>query len=151
MQSYVLASSLGAILGLSAHHGIFIHGEWHIRAPEIFVFHVLLLASLSTGAIWFHGVYLGVLFAAGLTTTVLYLTSLFTSILVYRVWFHPLTRGGFNGPWHMRTSKLWHVWACRTSRNHLLLDGIHMRYGDFVRTGKVLRISSVLRVLLTII
>lgn len=133
-------SLLGGLLGLIAHHGFFIHGEWHVRAPEIFLSHVFLFSLLTAGSILYHGSGTGSLFAAGLVTSICYLSVLLTSILVYRIWFHPLTRAGFKGPFYMRTSKIWHVWKVRTSKNHLLLDQIRKEYGDFVRTGETLPI-----------
>lgn len=66
-----------------------------------------------------------------------YLSSLFTSILVYRLSFHRL--GTFPGPVLARSSKLWHAWKVRYSKNHLLLDRLHHQYGDFVRTGALKR------------
>ncbi|PVI04480.1 cytochrome P450 [Periconia macrospinosa] len=63
------------------------------------------------------------------------MTSLFSSIGVYRVFFHKLR--SFPGPYLARVSKLWHVWKCvkSRSRNHLILDDLYKQYGDFVRTG----------------
>ena len=63
--------------------------------------------------------------------------ALLTSIAVYRVLFHRLSRAGFPGPPLARISKFWHVWACRDSKNHLVLDRLAQVYGDFVRTGKI--------------
>ncbi|KAL2259505.1 hypothetical protein VTK26DRAFT_6795 [Humicola hyalothermophila] len=125
----------GAAIGLVAHLGFFIRGEWHVYAPQIFLFHSLLFGSLSAGAWYYHGSELGQLFADFLLGGLCYVVTLLTSILTYRVYFHPLTRAGFKGPWYMRISKLAHVWACRTSLNHLILDEIHKKYGDFARTG----------------
>ena len=47
--------------------------------------------------------------------------------------FHPLHH--FPGPALAKVSKLWNVAHCLGSKNHLLLDGLHKEYGDFVRTG----------------
>ena len=64
-----------------------------------------------------------------------YLSSLFTSIVVYRLFFHRLR--AFPGPVLAQSSKLWHAWQGRHSKNHLLLDQLYHHYGDFVRTGKL--------------
>lgn len=53
---------------------------------------------------------------------------------IYRLFFHPLRR--FPGPVLARVSKLWHVFHCINSRNYLLLDKLHLQYGEFVRTGE---------------
>ncbi|KAL9593682.1 MAG: hypothetical protein Q9219_007437 [cf. Caloplaca sp. 3 TL-2023] len=64
-----------------------------------------------------------------------YLTTLLTSIVVYRVYFHRLSREGFAGPPLARITEIWHAWACRDSKNFLVLDDVAREYGDFVRTG----------------
>ncbi|OKO95665.1 Tryprostatin B 6-hydroxylase [Penicillium subrubescens] len=58
---------------------------------------------------------------------------MFTSITIYRLFFHRI--GHFPGPRAAAVSKLWSVYKCRDSRNHLFLDGLHKKYGNFVRTG----------------
>lgn len=58
---------------------------------------------------------------------------LFGSITIYRLYFHRLNR--FPGPRLAAVTKLWHVWQCRDSRNHQVLEKLHQEYGSFVRTG----------------
>ncbi|OQE89490.1 hypothetical protein PENNAL_c0014G05119 [Penicillium nalgiovense] len=53
--------------------------------------------------------------------------------MVYRLIFHRLKY--FPGPKLAAVSKLWHVWKCRDSRGHLVLEAWHEKYGEFVRTG----------------
>ncbi|KAI1819124.1 cytochrome P450 [Xylaria intraflava] len=130
-----LAGGIGTALGVLAHRGLFINGEWHVRAPEILISHSLLFGSLSVGAVAYHGSDVGRFCITALVGSTCYLVSLITSILVYRIWFHPLTRAGFKGPLYMRTSKIWHVWQCRGSKNHLLMGRLNEQYGDFIRTG----------------
>ncbi|TAQ86938.1 hypothetical protein B7494_g4735 [Chlorociboria aeruginascens] len=129
------ASVAGVLLGLFAHLGLFIRGEWHVYAPSIFVSHTLLYASLSTGAVIYHGSSVGKLWTAGLIMSACYLAALLFSIFIYRTCFHRLTRAGFHGPFYMRVSKIFHVWKCRTSQNHLFLGGLQKQYGDYIRTG----------------
>ncbi|CAN8097825.1 unnamed protein product [Discula destructiva] len=64
-----------------------------------------------------------------------YLTGLTFSVVVYRVFLHPLTQAGFPGPWYAPISKIWNVWAARHRKNHLVLHALNQKYGDFVRTG----------------
>lgn len=112
---------VGAALGLGLHHGLFIHGEWHVRAPQIVSYHLAYFAVLlfiTTGAHWL---------IAG------YLLAIFSSIVVYRVFFHRLKR--FPGPGWARITKIWHAWKARHRQNYLLLAKLHHEYGDFVRTG----------------
>jgi hypothetical protein len=134
-----LASLIGIGLGLFAHLGFFIHGEWHLQAPLIFLFHVILNSFLSTGMLLhsnvFENSHASKLWTAGLIASLYYLASLMSSMFIYRIYFHRLARAGFKGPFYMRVSKIFHVWKCRTSQNHLLLDGLQNKYGDFIRTG----------------
>ncbi|KAJ5213940.1 hypothetical protein N7449_001109 [Penicillium cf. viridicatum] len=125
--------SIAIIAGLLAHRLVFIHGEWHLKGPRVVVLHLL-----SSGILWAN------LFGRGSTQATLvqtiylatcYLSSLFTSIAVYRLIFHRLKH--FPGPKLGAVTKLWHVWKCRDSRGHLVLQAWHEKYGEFVRTGKI--------------
>ncbi|KAI9147162.1 L-sorbose 1-dehydrogenase [Paramyrothecium foliicola] len=128
----------GGLLGVEAHFGIFIHGERHVQAPKLiightwFVFCLFLCIFILQGSDYERHCLLvdGLLWAF-----LAYLLGLVTSIFVYRVSdFHRLTAKGFPGPFGVRVSKLWHVWAYRHSRNYEVLDRLHRKYGDFVRT-----------------
>jgi len=124
---------LATLLGVLAHHGVFIRGEWHLRAPAVVVTHIAAAALTWTAIAWKHPgeVYRSLGNATGLFGS--YTVGLFGSITVYRLFFHRLRH--FPGPRLAATTKLWHVFQCRDSRNHLVLDSLHKQYGDFVRTG----------------
>ncbi|KAI0141711.1 benzoate 4-monooxygenase cytochrome P450 [Xylariaceae sp. FL1272] len=122
-----------AVLGVFIHHAVFIRGEWHLQSPSIFATHAAAVFILLAAQLHFE---LGNSRLAILTTllyTACYLVGLFTSIVTYRLAFHRLTT--FTGPRLAAVSKLWHVWKCRNSKNHLLLESLHQKYGTFVRTG----------------
>ncbi|CAJ2507920.1 Uu.00g091060.m01.CDS01 [Anthostomella pinea] len=129
----------GGSLGFAAHLGVFIRGEWHVQAPQLFIGHACVI--LCVPLCWSFlpdsdSAGLGPLVDGLMWASLAYLTGLFASIFIYRVsGFHRLTVAGFPGPFGARVSKLWHVWACRYSKNHELLDRLHQEYGDFVRTG----------------
>ncbi|KAI1413310.1 cytochrome P450 [Hypoxylon sp. FL1857] len=135
MPNLLLPCGIGAFLGILSHKTLFIHGEWHVRAPEIFLLHTALSTSLFAGRILYHTTTVGLLCDALLWMYFCSIASLFTSITLYRAFFHPLTKVGLPGPWYLRLSKLPHVWAARKSKNHLFLEELHQKYGDFVRTG----------------
>ncbi|KAI1270202.1 cytochrome P450 [Xylariaceae sp. FL1019] len=132
---WLVASVAGSVLGLIAHHGFFIHGEWHVQAPSILMSHLLALGSLLAGTLFLQDPFVNRIFTFGLCVISCYVATLLASILAYRIWFHPLSRAGFQGPLYMRTSKLWHVWQCRHSTNHLIMEKLYKQYGDFIRTG----------------
>lgn len=126
----------GLLLGSLIHVNVFIHGEWHKSAPNVFISHVFFVAVLTIIGCLFQDGLTQRLVASTATTFAGYIVGLFASMTVYRVFLHSLTRHGFRGPWYARLTKLWHPWAARHARNHLLLEGFHEKYGDFVRTGK---------------
>lgn len=64
----------------------------------------------------------------------MYSLGLFGSIAIYRLFFRRLRT--FPGPRLAALTKLWHVYQCWDSRNHLVLDAFHKKYGTVVRTGK---------------
>jgi Na+(H+)/acetate symporter ActP len=112
------------MVGIGMHLAFFIRGEWHLQAPLLLVSHLacfcILLGTMKHAAFW---------------SITGYVLGLFSSILIYRVFFHRLRH--FPGPLGARASKLWHVWKLQTGhQNHFLLPELHKRYGDFIRTGQ---------------
>ena len=127
--------AFGTATGVVAHLSLFIHGEWHIHAPVLLVVHVFMsLLPLILNTIYKKYDSKTVLQATALFG-LSYYTALFTSIAVYRLFFHRLARAGFPGPVWARLTKIWHVWGVRGSQNHLFLADLHRKYGDFIRTG----------------
>lgn len=121
-------------MGVTVHLALFIHGEWHLYAPSIVIAHTSMTA-LFTALILF-GSGSGVKHALAITvqTLLCYLLALFTSIGVYRVFFHRLRK--FPGPLLARITKIWHMVHCLDSRNHLVLEKVYKKYGPIVRTGE---------------
>lgn len=77
--------------------------------------------------------------AGSLTTTFLvtsaFNTGLFTSLLVYRAFFHRLHR--FPGPFLSKLTRFRALKvALQTKQTHLAIEKIHDQYGDFVRVGE---------------
>ncbi|KAI1505902.1 cytochrome P450 [Biscogniauxia marginata] len=126
---------LGVLIGVFAHRSAFIHGEWHTCAPEILVSHTAIFVLLLGAKGYYHGTDIGHFVDSLVVVGYFYIASLLTSIVIHRVFFHPLTKEGFQGPWLARVTKLWHVWKARKGKNHYLMAEIHEKYGDFVRTG----------------
>lgn len=63
--------------------------------------------------------------------------SLWANMLVYRAWFHPLSRAGFKGPFGARLTKFWALGEVVRSkiRWYQVVGELHEKYGDYVRTG----------------
>jgi hypothetical protein len=135
-QMCAYATAAGAL----SHWTYFIHGEHHVQAPH------LLGISMASPILICLGIWKltnldapqAAILAAKLVGS--YSTALWSSILLYRVFFHRLR--AFPGPWMAKTSKLWHVWKLAPrSDNFRQLDKLHREYGDYVRTGKYLNLS----------
>ena len=129
----MLQPLFACILGVTAHYLVFIHGDWHLWVRTIVYGHIIAMSMLVI-----FDIELSYSIKNGLTDAIItsscYFISLFSSIVVYRIYFHRLRP--FPGPKLAAASKLWHVWQCRDSRNHLLLESLYQKYGAFVRTGR---------------
>ncbi|OLN85286.1 Tryprostatin B 6-hydroxylase 2 [Colletotrichum chlorophyti] len=131
----LILCALGLLCGSAVHLGFFIHGEWHVQAPQILLDHLWFFSCFAALSSYYKGTVLGDLSYSLLILFCGYLPGLLGSITIYRVFYHRLTTSGFRGPWYARITKLWHVWAARDCKNHLVLEKLHEQYGDFVRTG----------------
>ena len=125
----------GAAAGLFAHHGLFIWGEWHLASPIVVLGHIAL-----GGFVWWYpdrhnSATLQENTPVCLLFSITYLVTLFSSIIVYRLFFSPLR--GFPGPKIAAATKLWHVFKVRDGTNFKFLEEMREQYGDFVRTGKL--------------
>ena len=81
--------SIGALAGIVMHLCVFIHGEWHIQAPSIFLGHVLVPLAPLIGSIYYGLLKSTNMVQKTATTALGYCTALFLSIVVYRVFFPP--------------------------------------------------------------
>ncbi|KAL6831928.1 cytochrome P450 [Trichoderma camerunense] len=127
--------AVGALSGIIAHNAVYIRGEWHVQAPQITIQLFALYAGCPVLAQTLKDTTVAGFLQGVIFWSYGYLPGLIASILLYRVFFHPLTRAGFRGPWYARCTKIWHMWAARGSKNHHVLNDIHKKYGSFVRTG----------------
>ena len=125
--------SFSAASGALSHILVLRKGEWHTKASKLLAFWLgSVLVLLSYQALLFRSGWGSSLYQS-LTYVLVYFSTLLCSLLLYRGLWHPLR--DFKGPRAASSSKLWHVFYNRSSQNHLLLDGLHKRYGTFVRTG----------------
>lgn len=130
----LLQLPVAAMAGFASHQVLFIRGEWHMQAPIVLRVYVTLIVLTCITEILGGDEILGNLKRSFMVIAT-YATSLFTSMTIYRILFHRLR--SFPGPFWAAVSKFWHVVKCvqMTSQNHVILDGLHKQYGDFVRTG----------------
>lgn len=114
---------------------VFSRHEWDRRAPRAAFAFCLLFASVFITLKAFYGYsYFKSMLHSSVLASVL-LTGLFSSMIAYRLFFHPLKR--FPGPLAARVTALWVV---KENIPDLLfyrkLRTLHQKYDDFVRISK---------------
>ncbi|KAK4200392.1 putative cytochrome P450 E-class, group I [Triangularia verruculosa] len=128
LPSTVLYSG-AALLGVTSHLAVFIRGEWHMQAPILFwVYNFLIIFIFIIFQQHRPNPFRATIFIA-----TSYNIGLFTSISVYRLYFHRLRH--FPGPKPAAVTKFWHVWQCRHGKNHLVIERLRAKYGTVIRTG----------------
>lgn len=137
----LLSIALALSIGITTHLAVFIRGEWHLSASHILAVYIFVFASASTLWCWFNPRDLLEYCHCACILGIAYLMGLLGSIAIYRLFFHRLRH--FPGPRLAALTKLWHVFKCRDSRNHLVLDALYKEYGTIVRTGEIIWLMSV--------
>lgn len=69
-----------------------------------------------------------------IASVTIFYTSLFSSIVAYRLspW-HPLAK--YPGPFLAKITKFWGSWIASTGKNHVMDKKLHDKYGPIVRVG----------------
>jgi cytochrome P450 family 628 len=130
----LLLVALSALLGIVSHWGYFVWGEHVLDAPAIFLA-ALLVPQILTSVFWFASRSFPHAITLATALCLPYVGALFSSIAIYRAFFHTLNR--FPGPFAARLSKLWHFYKISAALdNYKYLDKLHVQYGEVVRTGK---------------
>lgn len=126
------------VIGVGLHLALFRHGEWHLLAFTFKFIHIIVIQLLIVLGVhladprngWLQSASAASYLVAGLTSGV------FSSMIVYRAFFHRLTRHGFAGPFVARLSQFY--MTALASKKIRLCDDVeilHRKYGDFVRVG----------------
>lgn len=121
-----------AVVAHAAHIGYYIHWTRDTEALRTLVLHASAGCILLCVESYANGLWSGLL--SGCTVIAAYLLGLFSSIAVYRIFFHPLRR--FPGPLLAKISKFYVLHAQRNRKMHEVYDTLLNDYGDFVRIGK---------------
>ncbi|KZP24238.1 cytochrome P450 [Athelia psychrophila] len=96
--------------------------------------HLGLLVAVPVILTWLFTPHCSKIASAFASSFVIYVASLATSIVVYRLGpFHPLAK--YPGPMMCKLSKLWMTYICTTGRQHIYYRSLHDKYGDLVRIG----------------
>ncbi|KAK1757195.1 Tryprostatin B 6-hydroxylase [Echria macrotheca] len=120
----------GAVTGVLSHLLYFIRGYHVTSAYGILLTHIALYTAITALSVVQTG---GILTGLAASTIVgaSYLAALFTSIIVYRLFFHPLRK--FPGPLFGRITKMYGPWTNRHGQMHIEQNKLFAKYGDIVR------------------
>ena len=130
---------LGLALPATFALGILPHVAWFIRGEHDFYSRKYAFVWAASQAVGFHALTKlaeqtwPVACVSLLLLSLVYFTSVFASMAVYRVFFHRLKR--FPGPLSWRINKLAQVIANPDSKGYRHLHRLHERYGDYVCIG----------------
>lgn len=134
----VYAHRAAFCLGVLSHVAVFNRGEWDVAAARLCVFVISSQALGTVGLLrYFPEEYnspsIAIKSVAGIIS--FWIIGIFTSILVYRAFFHRLN--SFPGPYLARLSNLYPT-ALEAGRLQLYreVQSLHKQYGDFVRLGQ---------------
>lgn len=133
---------LGPALGFAMHRGFYIHGEWQVQAPAIVYNHCPALAALSVVSASSPALESWSVFRYPSSAAFGYFSALFTSIVTHRLFLNRLAEAQFPSPIRARVSKLWHTWACRWSRHHLVLQSLRQKMATSSRRARKRRAPS---------
>ena len=131
--NFKFESLAAGMAGVLSHMLVYIRGEWHLQATKLFKLYVMLYGILAIVEAQIYSLSWHEALSASLQICRCYASCVFASMIMYRAVFHRLRN--FPGPVLARISKLWHVYHCLDSKNHILMEKLHRQYGDFVRTG----------------
>lgn len=125
-------------VGVLSHITYYVRDNYVHAALSIGSFHLAAGSAVYLASIWICGVTSGAFIATAMCF--FYLTGLFMSIAVYRIWFHPFAH--FPGPFAAKLSKFYAPWIARHGRMHLEHTNLLKKYGNYVRIGALfLRVS----------
>ena len=121
------------ILGVLSHVCYFKYGEHHLRAPWYCLLAIWIFCVAVGAEVFLFSLSSKEASALAIRGLAAYVLGLFSSIVIYRLFFHSLR--DFPGPKAMAISKLVHVFNSRKLDNYLQLDKLRQQYGDIIRTG----------------
>ncbi|KAM0261045.1 hypothetical protein ACHAQJ_002484 [Trichoderma viride] len=126
---YELLSIASASGGVLSHLLYFIHGHKAIQAPKIVAFYLIATCILWTRCIYIQGAPQGAFIAGAISAS--YFLGLFTSIVIYRLFFHRLRR--FPGPFAAKITKLYGPYIALDGKPHVKQLDLFEKYGNIVR------------------
>ncbi|KAF4980177.1 hypothetical protein FZEAL_3755 [Fusarium zealandicum] len=121
-------------LGVSLHLGLFRHGDWNLYTTRI-ILGIFAVYGLLTGAFFRLASFtIGQAFKAAAPLVLATLAGTYSSILIYRGFFHRL--GRFPGPSAAKFSNFYITsLTVKKFQKYEEIKTLHDKYGDYVRVG----------------
>lgn len=121
--------------GVVSHILLFCRSEWDRHSPKIFLAHAILVILTFATFVLATEYSVTRCFAETISVNSALISGIFSSMIVYRLIFHPLRL--FPGPFLARVSSFWAIRGQWPDLNlYVKLQDIHTKYGDFVRISK---------------
>jgi tryprostatin B 6-hydroxylase len=133
MNSQLQASGVAALAGVATHLAFFIRGEHHRYGVTLIKLYAGLVLLLGASLFAIKKYAFADALIATLAVSTSYLAGLYSSILIYRAFLHPLRK--FKGPFRAKLSNIFHAVLIRKSDNYLHVTKMHEKYGPIVRIG----------------
>lgn len=121
------------IAGIASHIGYFNKGEHHLNPARYVVAFAGLLLMTVVYLVDAQGVQVGHAASTAAWLGLYFLAGLYTSLVIYRLFLHPLNR--FPGPLGARISGLWLSAHLTASDPFRQFQKLHNKHGHFVRVG----------------
>ena len=128
----MLVYSIVAAAGIASYLGYFHRGEHHLHGMR-YIQMLFIFSAISIAAVNASGRPIGQAFASVVSLVACYLTGVYASLLVYRLFLSPLNC--FPGPYGAKVSSLWLSAQLVERDAYKKVLKIHEKYGDFVRIG----------------
>lgn len=103
----------GAV-GIVSHILYWVHGHHDPHITKILGLHLGIYVAIASRQVSTHGAFTGLLYTTAISAS--YLGSLFTSITIYRLFFHRLRH--FPGPFAAKITKLYGPWMAGSGKMH---------------------------------
>lgn len=125
--------AVSCIAGIVSHICYFNRGEHHLRGAAYFKLFWCTFGTAVAALVYWKRKPVDLALSTVSWIAVSYLTGLYSSLLLYRLFSHPLNK--FPGPFGARVSNLWFSTQLKNRDAFKKVQKLHQRYGHFVRIG----------------
>ncbi|KAI1113575.1 cytochrome P450 [Nemania sp. NC0429] len=131
MDSTVLIASL--VAGVTSHLTYFRIGEHHLYSSRYFLAAITAFTVANIAQVYLFQLSSQEATTRSLAIATSYFSGLYSSLLIYRIVFHPLR--GFSGPLGCKISSAWFATYLTRQDAYRQLLKLHGKYGQFLRIG----------------